>query len=161
MKVPLQGGAVFDILNQQELEDSLRKQAVETYMEYARGMKYLRFGPVGIGTPTGGVLSFDGSSVAGLGPRTGYIWTIRRMSVEGLATGTSPDLLNIYRSAPEGPRVWQLNGNNFAYTFSKTELLLLPGETLSFAGTGLTSTSQIQVGGDLLQVPAEQIYKLF
>lgn len=161
MKTQLELGATLETLTRDELSQELAAQTQQFFAQYARGMKYMRFGPISA-TATGGVLSFDGSGVPGAGPRGGYVWSVRRIAFTGLTTGTTPDLVNLYRSQPTGTPVWQFNGNNWAYTFGKTEMLLMGGETLSFASTGtFAATGQITMSGDLLEVPAEEIFKLF
>ncbi len=107
--------------------------------------------------------SWAGQSYTGqiIKPNEGYVWSIRRLSANGLGTGTSPDILNIYRNGTNGVPVWQLNGNNFGYTFGPAEMLLLPGENLIAASLGsLVSTSQISLAGDAIEVPQEMLGRL-
>lgn len=159
MQTTLELGAPLETLTRSELREELGAVAETYFAQYARGVKYMRL-PVTSGAVAGGAFSLDGTA-AGLGPRAGYIWTIRRLAVTGLTTGTTPDLVNAYRNSPGGIPVWQFNGNNWAYTFGKTELLLLPGEVLCFANQGaIAATGNITVSGDLVEVSAEQIYKL-
>ena len=57
--------------------------------------------------------------------------------------------------------MWQLNGNNYGYTFGPTEMLLLPGESLMAASLGsLVSTTQVTLSGDAIEVPQAMIGKL-
>lgn len=161
MKTQLELGAQLETLTRGELSEELARNTQEFFAQYARGQKYLRFGPIAA-TVAAGAVSFDGSGAAGTGPRGGFVWSVRRMAFTGLTAGGSPDVVNLFRNTLTGPPVWQFNGNNWAYTFGKTEMLLLPGETISFANVGsLAATGQITVSGDYLEVPAEQISKLF
>jgi hypothetical protein len=154
-------GAEYEALTRDELGEELRRAAQTSQQEYARGMKYLRMSPA-VAPVAGGAFSFDGSQSAGHGPREGFLWTIRRLLVSGLAAGTTPDVINFYRGSPQGVPVWQLNGNSFGQTFGKCELLLLGGEVLSFANLGtVTATGQIVVTADILEVAAEEIFKLY
>lgn len=172
-KVKLDVGATIDFLNKDELDETLRKyqeQAMLAEREKLSGIKYLRL-PRLFATPASGtVVLGEAWSANGtaqiytdqiMGPNSGYVWSIRRLSVSGLGTGTSPDILNIYRNGHSSDAVWQFNGNNFAYTFGKTELLLQPGEKLIASSLGsMTSTTQIILSGDAVEVPAQFIGKL-
>lgn len=129
-------------------------------LEAIQGVKYFRL-PALYATPAAGTVVLG--TVAGqfTGPNSGYAWSIRRLTANGLGTGTSPDLLNIYRSGTQGNPVWQLNGNNWGYSFGPTEMLLLPGEQLMAASLGsLVSTQQITLTGDAIEVPQAMIGKL-
>lgn len=161
MKTTLQLGAQLENLTQEEMHQELAVHAQETYRQFARGCKYLRFGPLSA-TIASNAFSFDGTGTPGTGPRDGFIWTIRRLLVTGLATGATPDLINFYRGKPSGTPIWQLNGNSFGATFGKCEMLLLPGEVLAFANSGTTAaTGTVTVSGDIQEVAAEEIFKLF
>jgi hypothetical protein len=160
MKTQLQLGATLDTLNQSELDDSLNRRAESAYQQLARGVSYGRFGPVGDTAPAGGVFTMDGTSKRQLGPRAGWMWSVRRMAVLGLAAGVTPDVINLFRNETTGTPIWQFNGNNWAYTFGKGEMILNDGESFGLAGTGLTTTSNITISGDFYSVPAEQIFKL-
>jgi hypothetical protein len=159
VKHVIQPGGTIDTLTQGELHTELASVSQEFFRQFGRGVKYLRFGP--LATPiASNAFTIDGSTAA-LGPRSGFCWTIRRITVWGLATGSSPDLANLYRNQNTGIPVWQFNGNNFAYTFGKLEMLLLPGETLSLVSSGtITATGQVSISGDLLEVAAEEVSKI-
>jgi hypothetical protein len=155
-------GAQLETLSPSEFNEGLDKHlglvAQRFLQEYARGFKYQRFGPVNA-TVSGGTLSLAGSASGQLGPREGFAWSVRRIGIWGLAAGVTPDVVNLYRNSTSRPPIWQLNGNNFAYTWGKFELLLLPGEHLDLAGTGLTTTSQVSIDGDVIEVAAEELAK--
>ena len=153
-------GTTFETLTQDELGQELHRAAQISQQEMARSVKYMRFGPFSTSVASN-AFKFDGTTL-GIGPREGFVWTIRRMSIDGLNSGATPDIANIYRNnVGTGPRVWQFNGNNFAYTFGKTELLLLGGETVSLVSAGsIAATGTILWSADYLEVAAEEIFKL-
>lgn len=161
-KTVLNIGETLDMVNKQELHDTLLDaQAVFLERQEAaavRGIKYFRL-PFMYATPSGSAVTL-GLTQPTAGPAQGFAWSIRRLAAGGLTTGGSPDVLNIYRNGTATPVVWQLNGNNFAYTFGKMELILLPGETLIANGTAITATGQITLSGDAVEVPAEMLGKL-
>lgn len=162
MKTTLNMNAPLDTLDRTELKAELAVQTQESYQQLARGVKYLRFGPIAT-TIASNAFSLDGSGAPGgsLGPREGFMWSVRRLVITGLGTGTSPDVVNIYRGNPAGIPVWQLNGNSFGTTFGKGELVLLGGEVLSFANSGtIAATGQVTFSGDLVEVPAEEFFKI-
>lgn len=161
MEQPLSVGSTLDVLTKRELRESLDDHAQHLVMNFARGVKFLRFGPWSA-TIASNAFSFDGSQTSGTGPREGFVWTIKRLVVTGLATGTTPDIVNFYRGAPTGAvPLWQLNGNSFAATFGKGDLLLLPGEYLSFKNVGsTTATGNVSIAGDVLECAAEEIIKI-
>lgn len=160
MRTNLELGAILDTVSPDELDRIVRQAAADWQREEARAVKYLRFGPLQA-TINAAAFTFDGSGNSQAGPRAGFIWSIRRLLVTGLAAGATPDVINFYRNNPTGRPVWQLNGNSFGTTFGKTELLLLDGETLSFANSGsITATGTIGVDGDVVEIAAEQIWKL-
>lgn len=159
MRTTLELGAQLDTLTRGELRDELTIAAQTHFQQYARGVKYLRM-PITSAAVASSTFTIAGSTT-GLGPREGYIWTIRRILVQGLTSGATPDVANLYRNNTSGIPVWQFTGNAFQQTFGKTELLLLPGEHLSLAGVGtIAATGTIFLTGDLIEVSAEQFFKL-
>jgi hypothetical protein len=157
MEVVIRGGASYDLPNAEEI----RKIVGEQVRTEERGVKWLRL-PAMTGTPSGSALTLDDKNNQPVGPEQGYAWNLRRIVVDGLTSGANPDLINMYRNATTGqPPLWQFNGNNFGYTFSKGEMTLSPGDTLKFASVGtFAATGLIRVTGELLQVPAEMLAKI-
>jgi hypothetical protein len=174
-------GEFFESLTKGELDESLsayRKQAEANQRAAARGSKYMRLNPPITGTASGGALQMggdypntgpQGTLSQAPAPRAGYAWAMRRMSVAGLTTGTTPDLVNLHRRTPGGVYtggtlsngIWQFNGNNFAYTFSFGEMVFLEGETPVLTSTGaFASTATITLSADYLEVPQEMLYKV-
>jgi hypothetical protein len=158
-KVKLDFGAEVDFLDKGELDDSLSRYFSRQESAKLQGIKYFRL-PMLIGSVSGNAFSIGGTGPQQCGPGQGYAWSIRRLLINGLTAGTTPDVANFYRH-PNPQPLWQLNGNNFGQTFGRLELLFLPGEYLVVKSVGtIAATGQIMITGDAVEVPAEMIGKL-
>lgn len=152
--VVIRGGATIDSWTPAELWDLLDQRD----RHWVRAVKYGRF-PVLTGTAAGGALDMGGTSAADIiGPAEGYCWIVRHLWSTGLTTGTTPDKLNLLVN---NQTWWQLNGNNFAYTFGPGELVLLPGETVEAKSSGtFAATGPVSMGGAYWSVPPEMAAKM-
>lgn len=158
-KVKLDFGAEVDFLDKGQLDDSLDSYFNKQESAALAGIKYFRL-PALIGSVSSSAFNIGGSGPIQVGPRSGYAWSIRRLLINGLTAGTTPDVANFYRHPGPQP-LWQLNGNNFGQTFGRLELLFLPGEYLVAKSVGtVAATGQIIITGDAVEVPAEMIGKL-
>lgn len=162
MRTELALGATLDTLDRGELREELASASQEIYRQFSRGSKYIRFGPVAT-TVANSAFTIDGSSDKRLQPREGFAWMVRRITVWGLTAGPTPDVANLYRNVNAlYPPVWQFNGNNFAYTFGKAELVLLPGEWLSLVSSGtIAAAGQVTISGDVEEITAEKLGATF
>lgn len=145
------------------LRDQLAIEA-QRQLVHARARKLIRYqingtgaNPFSMGGDTGG-LSGDLC-----GPAQGYTWDVRLLVIEGLtASSTTPDVVNIRRSNASGRILWQLNGNQFAQTFSRGEMVLRPGETLFFQSVGtFAATGPVIAHGAADEVPAAREFEFF
>jgi hypothetical protein len=131
--------------------------------ERLRTIKPIRL-PLVRGVASGSALTLGGdiNTTAGqtpVGPDLGFAWSIRHLVIEGMTAGATPDVLNILRN---NRIIWQLNGNVFAQTWGRGEIILNSGETLQYQSAGtFNSTAQIIVHGLAEQVAAEQIGKFY
>lgn len=140
-----------------EAQDQFRIERLRE-MERLRGIKYMDVIPYAraVGTNPFSISADTGQQLAM--PGSGFAWIVRSMTMEGLTSGSTPDVVNISR---RGHLWWQLNGNVFAQTWGRGEKWLNQGETLSFASQGaFASTAIIVVSLGVEQVPAEEIGKL-
>jgi hypothetical protein len=166
-KMRLELGAELDTLTKGELDHSLGA-AVAMVREEQRGLKYRRI-PQLSGVAAGGVLNIGGDvgggpggtwSGASVGPREGWAWEIGLITVAGLTSGTTPDVVNMFIvGAGSGIPWWQFNGNNFAYTFGSGCLVLLPGERIQLVSQGaFAAAGTITLTGSIRsQMPAEKL----
>jgi hypothetical protein len=159
-KVKLDFGAEVDFLDKGQLDDSLAHYFNEQQSAALAGIKYFRL-PRIVGTVASSAVTIGQTGSIQCGPGQGYCWSIRRLIVNGLQSGSSPDIINFYRNDVGNEPLWQLNGNSFGQTFGRLELLLLPGEYLVAQNVGtINATGQIRVTGDAIEVPAELLGKL-
>jgi hypothetical protein len=123
------------------------------------GIKFGRLPLTLSGTPAGGNLTIGGDSgQQPVGPAGGWIWEFKRIAISGLARGTSPDVMQLYFYGASGriPQ-WEFNGNNWAYTFGRGELVMRPQEYIMATNiAALTSTSLITLSGNYVQYVAEK-----
>jgi len=184
-------GEYFETITKSELDESLsayRKAAQAAQREQARGIKYMRLTPPVTGQAVSSKLTMGGEYITGPAaaggasvggqagvaspqPRPGYCWLVRRAAVQGLTSGTTPDIVNLFRRQSDaiawlaGPATvsggdWQFNGNNFAYTFSFGQLAFLEGETPIIVSQGtFAATGIITFRMDFEELPQEQIWK--
>jgi hypothetical protein len=154
-------GSQIETVTPAELERAFFEQDEKLAAQLA-GIKYRRL-PILSGTAQSGVLDIGGDKPAGwsghqVGPASGYMWEVKLLAVNGLTTGTTPDIVNLYiLGAGSSLAWWQFNGNNFAYTFGHRELVLLPNEYLRLASVGtFAATGTVSLTGSVIQAPAER-----
>ena len=149
----------------ERLDRLIEKIAAQQQEERMRGIKWMRLPTYLQGKAIAGVLNLGpDSGQPPVGPDQGYLWSLRRLVVDGLTIGATPDVVNLYRGAPTGqPPLWQFNGNNFGYEFGKLVMVLMPGDTLALqnaAGYTFAASGVVRLSGELLSVPAEMLGKL-
>jgi hypothetical protein len=88
-------------------------------------------------------------------PDEGRAWYLRHLSIQGLTSGSTPDVVNILRA---GFVIWQLTGNQTCQTWGKSDILVRPGESLSYQSVGtFAATGVITITGGVDDWPAEKI----
>ncbi len=158
-EISVQLGKIHDRL--QEFREQQRIEQARQ-METLRGRKPLRFQVQATGAnpfALGGDRADQGNPA---GPDSGYVWSVRLLVVEGLtASATTPDVVNVRRGT-NGRIVWQLNGNQFAQTFGRGEMVLFHGEFLQLTSVGtFAATGAVIMHGLAEQVPAERVGEFY
>jgi hypothetical protein len=158
-KVELKAGALIDIPSQAEIAATMAAQLDQRQQQY-RAVSIIRMA-VQFGQASGGVLAMGGdSSTSGLQtPDSGYVWSVRHISVEGLTAGATPDVVNVIRAQ----RIfWKISGAPpSAATWGRGEFMLNAGETLSYTNFGtFAATGPIIISGTAWQVPAQLVAEL-
>jgi hypothetical protein len=156
MLVTIQGGARVDVPSTAEIAAIVGAEL----REHLRGIKPMRL-PLLSGKASGSALSIGQTQQ--VGPDSGLTWAITRLVVSGLTAGSTPDQVNVYVNDNSGNQqpLWNLNGNNFGYTFGFMQVTVRPGEILMLASVGtFAATGLITLSGEAVEVPAEMIGKL-
>lgn len=158
MKTRLRLDAELDLLNKKELSDAL-SDTWEKHGSWERqaafGLKHLDIQKQ-TGTPNAGFLALGGDQPDQpiVGPKSGWVWGVKRISVDGLATG---DTVKLYK----GSRfVCWISYQPGYVTFGKGQLVLRDQDYLRVTGTGLTTTAQVEVYGEADNVPAVMAWKI-
>jgi hypothetical protein len=154
----LYGGSKVSVPDAEDIAAIVSGQLRERY----RGVKWMRLPATLQGTAAASKITLGDSQGPPLGPDQGYAWSLTRLVVEGMTTGSTPDVINLYRNAVTGQApLWQFNGNNFAYAFNPGQLVMQPGDSLKLSSVGtFASTSLIRLTGEYWEVPAEMLAKL-
>ena len=166
-------GAEFDTMTADEMTRILEKRDAAQRQQLA-GVQVGKALPPLQGFAVSGVLNIGGDIISTIiasgqpawsgrivGPSQGNEWQIRRMSVSGLTTGSTPDIVNIIFYGHDRDPVWQLNGNQFSSTFGRGEMLLRAGEGIQVVSLGtFAATGLIRLTGSVDQAPAEKFAEL-
>lgn len=161
-KIALKAGAELDVLSKGELDHSLGSYFAVREASRLRGIKHMRLPELLYGTASSNKLTLSvPNGQLPVGPKLGYLWSISRLVVNGLTTGSTPDVVNLYHDSTTGQPMWTFDGNHNGYTFGKLQMTLFGGETFALASVGtFNATGQITLCGELIEVPEELAGKL-
>ena len=145
----------------QELRQSAEQEAVERARERERlrGIKIIRI-PVLRGTGANPFTMGGNNVLVPQMPDQGWTWSLRHLVIEGMTRGGTPDAIQIVRASDQRI-LWELNGNQYAQTWSRGEIMLNAGEALFYQSVGtFNATGTITAHGAVWEAPAEQAAKL-
>lgn len=154
-KVKLALGAELDLLSQDELDKTLGKHG-GWEREAAFGLRHANLPRLAGAVSGSGVLALGGDQPDGVtvGPSSGFYWSVKRLSVDGLQTGES---VKVYK----GPNfVCTISATPGFVTFGKGAFVLRAPDFLRLTGTGLTNNEQITMNGEYDSVPGPLMWKL-
>jgi len=168
MRAKLDFGAEIDILSGPEFDHGVSRLSEQIKRLDVYGLKHLRIPILQGNVPGGGgTLTLGSQSVAPpasqpgsppyCGPQQGFAWRVVRVSVFGLSTG---DIFSLYFGEPAPQRYvgsYSVNGPEWD---SGHGLLLHPGDYLVLQGTSANGGEQITLNGEVIEAPAELVYKL-
>lgn len=149
---------VLDFLTKSELQETLHGTVTHKIdaiiREMHRAETFMRL-PLIQGVASGGNLTITSQ----VGPYQGYAWDIGLLGIAGLTPGTTPDVVNMYFNGGANVPWWQFNGNSFAYTFSRGQMIMLPGETITLQSVGaFAATGSVTMFGMIrTEMPSEKI----
>lgn len=154
MKFKINAGVDIETTTPAEVAGMLDSSQQSWFAEMARGLKHFEF--VLTGAVVGGVVDMADLDA---GPRQGFVWAVRRLSVDRLNTA---DVLSVYR-APAAPSrfVDVLTASRPSIKPASTGLVLHGGQSLQVTGTGLiTEAVELVVTGEAVECPEFMIWKL-
>lgn len=156
MAVTKIGNTSMDMLNKAELYEQLNKTQEAWFAERARGVKPMNL-PVTIATIASGSVTLPPSGPTRLGPKQGFTWIVKRLSVTGLATN---DVLNVYvNSATAMGFVDTITATKPAI-YPEEGLMLEGGEYLIVSGSSLSATGDLAVTGQIVETPTVDVWKV-
>jgi len=149
-EIELRAGAKINLLNQDELDQTLSK-----YMEQPGSLRATDGIYLSVLLKTGSnPFTMGGDAVPNpQGPLQGYTWSVRRIAVEGLTAGATPDVLQVFS---RNRLVAQVTGALPVAFIGRGEAVIRSGETLEYRSLGtFAATGQIIASGFAEQVPQE------
>ena len=154
-RVKLALGAELDLLNKDELGHQL--QAANGWeKEAAFGLRHQDLPMMRGKVTAGGILALgaDQPDQSPCGPRQGWYWAVKRISVDGLATS---EQVKLWKGTGFVCAIAQTPGY---VTFGKDGLVLKSGDFLRLTGASLTAGEQITLTGEAVSVPGPLMWKL-
>lgn len=126
--------------------DGLTAQLQRQETERQRAAQCVRQLPLATGQMklSGGAGTID--DPAQLRANTGYMWSVRRLTLSGFTAGTAVVYLNGIGGEPVAPYA-----EAGMFTFGRGELLLHPGDRLVVAATGITGSVQLNGAADCFE----------
>ena len=113
--------------------------------------------PLVTGKAVASALNIGGDTTPAQFPATpgqGYVWHVRRITIEGLTRGATPDVVTLNVA---GRVRWELNGNQYNQTWGRGEMRLTAGQIFQYISIGtFNSTATIIVSGCAEEVASEQ-----
>lgn len=161
MKTKIQAGAELDLLNKDELKEVMKTVTKDWFAQVSRGDRYTRFSASA--TTAGNAFVIDGSQhiYQRLGPAEGFVWSVQRLAVHGLAAADRA-LVELYLN-DDGPSSIVHPSLAGGYVdFGQTQLVMYPGDTLLVKGTGLAATdgTVVTIGAQARELPMPLAWRI-
>lgn len=158
MKFKIQAGAEIEAVTPSELDDRLGKLSASWMTELARGVKFRQIS--GQGNVAGGIwtIGLTGDQIR---PRPGFIWGVTRVCVSGGGFVAGTDTYSIFRSDVQPSKLivsgltrakeWQPN----VFVLNENDSLIATG-----VGTGAVAPFDVNVSGDVVELPVQLAWQL-
>jgi hypothetical protein len=156
----IKAGGKLDLLTQREAHAAFKGALKDWMVEAYKGARPVKF--AGAGTIANGAVQIGGSDGIGattsnLGPAAGMVWSVKRLAVRGISSGS--ETLSLYTNTAS-PFDLVRDGVTGFERFGSDELILIGPEKLLFAGTNLVSTGTVTVSGQAMELPIGMLWKL-
>jgi len=151
MEFEIKAGGKFNVLTPKEFTDGLSEAMKSWRAEMARGGVFKQL-QLSASTNSSGDLVIGGDLVEqGAGPGPGFMWSVRRLYVYGMADG---DTVTVYvNDANPRSAVCPIPQTSPYRGFHPNELVLKSSDRLVIAGTSLPVSTEIVVTGAVKEVP--------
>ena len=144
MKAKLELGATLDTLTRAELADELKAFGRSWREELSRGVRYRRRAWDGVVDGSGNLL------ITADGPAEGMMWSLTRLTFAAGTPGASG--VNLYANEASAlSMLWRGLVSNDSP--AETGVVLVSGDVLVIAGTGLTATERVVITASVKEVP--------
>lgn len=159
----IKAGAKLDVCTPGEMRKLLHDTLIAATLEYQRGKKFRYFSTTAAVAGSAVVLGDPGVAGDPMAPDDGFTWSVKRLTVVGLATN---DVVGVYRNSRQpmdaiesgaatagAPWVW--------FGWGSRQFILRSDERLIVANVGnLTATGQVYVSGMAEEVPSNMEWTL-
>jgi hypothetical protein len=157
MKIKIQAGAELDIATPDEVRREIQAVRTSWMAEVAKGDRFINF--YAGSTPAAGSVTIGDLAEEIIGPREGFVWAIKRLSVVGYDPSPGTDSLALYKgdvATPSATIIAKLLRDQF---FSGSEIVLYPGDTLLASGT-VAAATKIWLTGQARELPISLAWRL-
>lgn len=155
MRFKIQAGGTIDVATREEVRQEIEAASASWFAEVARGDRFVRFAVEG--DPAGGGNTLIGEYAHDrIGPREGFVWSLKRLSVTGY--DPAADSLRLYAGS-ESDSATIIPKLDMFHAFADNAVVMYPGERLLIAGT-VTGGSRIWVTGQARELPLALAWRL-
>jgi hypothetical protein len=154
VKFKIQAGGEIDVATRSEVREEIEAVKTSWFAEVAKGDRFVRF--AGAADIVAGTIDFGEYSYEYIGPREGFVWSVKRIAVTVYDPAT--DDLALYGGSPSSstviiPHMDTLN------LFPGNELVLYPGEHL-YVGGMVTGPGRVWITGQAREIPLSLAWRL-
>lgn len=158
MKFKINAGAEIDVLNKEELQETLGSW----FTEISRGVRFRQISAQG--TVSGGVWTIGGNAPDNhkdpLGPSNGFLWAVTRLALAGGGVVLGTDLWNVYVNEIAPSKLVQSGLTRFAM-YDVPVLILQGGDRLAAAGAGTgVAGTDVTISGQVVEIPVQLAWQL-
>lgn len=154
MKFKIQAGGTIDVATRSEVREEIEAVKSSWFAEVAKGGRFVRFSVEQ--DPVAGGLLLGEYANERIGPRDGFVWSLKRLALTGYDPTT--DALRLYAGSVSDSATIVPKLDAF-HTFADNAVVLYPGDRLVIAGT-LTGIQRVWVTGQAEELPLSLAWRL-